>query len=617
MLRILQLHCDSIEYAPTKKEIKSAEEIDPKPEKIDEVVVAFVAVEEGDDSSVGQKAISEIKESMNKVGCKRLLLYPYAHLSSTLAAPSTALSILKEMESSASDIEVSRAPFGWTKSYKVQVKGHPLAENSKIITKGSSEEKTSDALKSESKIKSYWYILTPDGTMTEMSDFNFSKYPNLEVLSKYEAAKKRSVDEPPPHVLLMKKLAIADYEPASDSGNMRFFPNGRLIKSLIERYVTDRVRDYGGYEVETPIMYDSHHPSMESYFNRFPARQYNINSEGKKLFLRFAACFGQFLMANDFQLSYKNLPYRLYELTRYSFRREQSGELVGLRRLRAFTMPDCHAFCKDIPQAIEELKVRFDLSKSVIKELGIDESDYEMAIRFTEDFYNENKSLIQQMVQKHGKPVLVEMWKEKFFYFVLKWEFNYIDNLGKASALSTDQIDVENGDRYGIKFIDEHNVSQHPIILHNSPSGAIERVIYAILEKAAMDSKKGKKPELPLWLAPTQVRIIPLKEEFLDFSQKLCQKISDKEIRVDIDDRNESIGKRIREAEKEWIRYIIVIGEKEVASSNLSIRDRMTGQTTDVSFDDFVNKIKEATKGKPFSKLNVPLYLSKRPQIMV
>ena len=616
-MRILQLHCDSIEYTPTKKEIKSAEEIDPKPEKIDEVVVAFVAVEEGDDSSVGQKAILEIKESMNKVGCKRLLLYPYAHLSSTLAAPSTALSILKEMESSATDITVSRAPFGWTKSYKVQVKGHPLAENSKVITKGSSEEKTSDALKSESKIKSYWYILSPDGTMSEVSDFNFSKFSNLEVLSKYEVAKKRSVDEPPPHVLLMKKLAIADYEPASDSGNMRFFPNGRLIKSLIERYVTDRVRDYGGYEVETPIMYDSHHPSMESYFNRFPARQYNINSEGKKLFLRFAACFGQFLMANDFQLSYKNLPYRLYELTRYSFRREQSGELVGLRRLRAFTMPDCHAFCKDIPQAIEELKTRFDLSKSVIKDLGIEESDYEMAIRFTEDFYNENKSLIQQMVQKHGKPVLVEMWKEKFFYFVLKWEFNYIDNLGKASALSTDQIDVENGARYGIKFIDEHNVAQHPIILHNSPSGAIERVIYALLEKAAMDSKKGKKPELPLWLAPTQVRVIPLKEDFLDYSLKLSEKISEKEIRVDIDDRNESIGKRIREAEKEWIRYIIVIGEKEVASSNLSIRDRMTGQTHDLPFDDFINEIKENTKGKPFAKLNLPLYLSKRPQIMV
>ena len=91
-------------------------------------------------------------------------------------------------------------------------------------------------------------------------------------------------------------------------------------------------------------------------FNRFPARQYNIDADGKKLFLRFAACFGQFLMAHDFQMSYKNLPYRLYELTRYSFRREQSGELVGLRRLRAFTMPDCHAFCKDIRKRLMNLE---------------------------------------------------------------------------------------------------------------------------------------------------------------------------------------------------------------------------------------------------------------------
>ena len=415
----------------------------------------------------------------------------------------------------------------------------------------------------------------------------------------------------------MKKMAIADYEPASDSGNMRFFPNGRLIKSLIERYVTDRVKEYGGYEVETPIMYDSHHPSMVSYFNRFPARQYNIDSEGKKLFLRFAACFGQFLMANEFQMSYKNLPYRLYELTRYSFRREQSGELVGLRRLRAFTMPDCHAFCKDLKQAMDEIKVRFDLSQSVLHELGIEESDYEMAIRFTEDFYNDNKSSIDELVKKHGKPVLVEMWKEKFFYFVLKWEFNYVDNLGKASALSTDQIDVENGNRYGIEFIDENNEHRHPIILHNSPSGAIERIIYATLEKAAKDIKEGKKPQYPLWLAPTQVRIIPLKEEFYDFCNTLSDQISAHDVRVDIDDRNESIGKRIREAEKEWIQYILVIGDKEAHSTNLSIRDRKTGNVRDISFDDFVSEIKTQTNGKPYTGLNLPKYLSKRPQIMV
>lgn len=622
-MRILQLHCDSIEYTPTKKEIKSAEDIEnPQTQRLEEIVVAFVAIEDGDDSSVAKNAISQIKNSMEKIGCKKLLLYPYAHLSSNLAKPSTAMSLLKEMESEASDLEVSHSPFGWTKSYKVQVKGHPLAESSKVVTKDSTgtkdeEDDTSDALKGESTIRSYWKIMSPDGTMTNIGDFDFSNHKKLEVLAKYESAKQRQVDEPPPHVALMKKLAIADYEPASDSGNMRFFPNGRLMKSLIERYVTDRVKEYGGYEVETPIMYDSEHPSMVSYFNRFPARQYNIDSEGKKLFLRFAACFGQFLMANQFQMSYKNLPYKLYELTRYSFRREQSGELVGLRRLRAFTMPDCHAFCKDIPQAVDEIKVRFDLSQSVLKELGINESDYDMAIRFTEDFYNENKSSIEELVKKHGRPVLVEMWKEKFFYFVLKWEFNFIDNLGKASALSTDQIDVENGDRYGIEFVDENNTAQHPIILHNSPSGAIERIIYALLEKAAEDSKKGKKPQLPLWLAPTQVRIIPLKEEFSDYCNDLCGKISAQNVRVDVDDRNESIGKRIREAEKEWIQYILVIGEKEAGSENLSIRDRQTGDVREVSFDDFMNEINEQTSGKPFTGLNQSQHLSKRPQLMV
>jgi len=620
-MRILQLHCDSIEYTPTKKEIKSAEDIEnPQTQRLEELVVVFVAIEDGDDSSVAQNAITQIKNSMEKIGCKKLLLYPYAHLSSNLAKPSTAMSLLKEMESGASELEVSHSPFGWTKSYKLQVKGHPLAESSKVVTKDSESkdtEITSDALKGESTIRSYWKILSPDGTLTNIGDFDFSNHKKLEILAKYESAKSRAVDQPPPHVALMKKLGIADYEPASDSGNMRFFPNGRLIKSLIERYVTDRVKEYGGYEVETPIMYDSEHPSMVSYFNRFPARQYNIDSEGKKLFLRFAACFGQFLMANHFQLSYKNLPYKLYELTRYSFRREQSGELVGLRRLRAFTMPDCHAFCKDIPQAVDEIKVRFDLSQSVLRELGIEESDYEMAIRFTEDFYNGNKSSIEELVKKHGRPVLVEMWKEKFFYFVLKWEFNFIDNLGKASALSTDQIDVENGDRYGIEFIDENNSAQHPIILHNSPSGAIERIIYALLEKAAKDSKEGRKAQLPLWLAPTQIRIIPLNEEFYDFCEKLTDRLSANNIRVDIDDRNGSIGKRIRDAEKEWIQYILVIGEKEANSENLSVRDRQTGKVKEISFDDFLSEINNQTKEKPFTGLNMPKHLSKRPQLMV
>jgi len=216
-----------------------AEDIkNPETQRFEEIVVAFIAIEDGDDSSVVQNAISQIKNSMEKIGCKKLLLYPYAHLSSNLAKPSVAMTLLKEMEDNASGLEVSHSPFGWTKSYNVKVKGHPLAESSKVITKDSTDSKdegdTSEALKGESKIRSYWKIMSTDGVMTNIADFDFSNHKKLEILAKYESAKQRSVDEPPPHVALMKKMTIADYEPASDSGNLRFFPNGRLIKSLIE-----------------------------------------------------------------------------------------------------------------------------------------------------------------------------------------------------------------------------------------------------------------------------------------------------------------------------------------------------------------------------------------------
>ncbi|MDC0243014.1 His/Gly/Thr/Pro-type tRNA ligase C-terminal domain-containing protein, partial [Nitrosopumilus sp.] len=135
--------------------------------------------------------------------------------------------------------------------------------------------------------------------------------------------------------------------------------------------------------------------------------------------------------------------------------------------------------------------------------------------------------------------------------------------------------------------------------------------------KAATDSHEGRKPQFPLWLSPTQVRIIPLKEEFYDFCEKLSDKISDNSVRVDIDDRNESIGKRIREAEKEWIRYILVIGEKEANSENLSIRDRKTGAVRELAFDEFITEINEQTKDKPFTGLNFPKHISKRPNLMV
>ncbi len=628
-MRLLQLHSDFIEYEPIEKEIRDAEEIALQSKiRLEDLVVAFVAVENRDDESVAKMAVDEIKKYLDTVKSSRLLVYPYAHLSSDLAPPALAIDMIKSVESFAkgSIKQVYRAPFGWTKSFNIKVKGHPMAENSKKISKEdehkhsdpSHREKESSALKDEEKLQSFWYILQPGGQMTPVSKYNFKKQDqNLQMLVNYDISKNRAVNEQPVHIRLMKKLAIADYEPASDAGNIRFYPKGRLMKSLIEQYITRRVMEYGGIEVETPIMYDTKHPSLQSYFNRFPARQYSITSDDKHLFLRFAACFGQFLMAKDFNISYKHLPLKLYELTRYSFRREKSGELVGLRRLRAFTMPDCHAFCRDLDQAKDEFLKRFDLSITVLADLGLTIKDVEMAIRFTEDFYNENKDFINSLINRFGRPVLVETWKERFFYFTLKWEFNFIDGLGKASALSTDQIDVENGARYNVEFVEEDGTKKNPIILHNSPSGAVERIIYALLEKSAKISKEGGIASLPLWLSHTQVRVIPVSQEHIVHCEKVLAELTENQIRADIDDRDETVGKKIRESETEWVRYTVVIGDKEINSDKLIVRDRNEGKQREITLHHLINEVKAQTRDKPYLPLNLPQRLSARPQIIV
>ena len=197
----------------------------------------------------------------------------------------------------------------------------------------------------------------------------------------------------------------------------------------------------------------------------------------------------------------------------------------------------------------------------------------------------------------------------------MKWEFNFIDNLKKASALSTDQIDVENAKRYQITFVDERGDKKEPIILHNSPSGAIERVLYALLEKSARVSRAGEKPSFPLWLSHTQVRIIPVNKEHLLHCDRLSEEFSTNFVRADIDDRDESISKKIRESETEWIRYTLVIGNNELQTGTLVVRDRHLTQKRKLQLHDLIDEIHSQTKDKPYLPLNLPKYLSMRPII--
>ncbi|MEM3422265.1 MAG: threonine--tRNA ligase [Candidatus Bilamarchaeaceae archaeon] len=622
-MRILTIHADFIEVEPVKKAIADAEKIESQERKrYEEILVVFTAVELGDEDVSGSaKALAREADAVAKqVKTKRVLLYPLVHLTSKPSSPRIASTVVLKAEEELKKMgyEAFHSPFGWYKAYTLKCKGHPLSELSREFRaseqkKEEKEEEVSASLKQEAVLKSRFYIMDLDGNLHDIDKFDYKKYLNLKKFAIYETKKVRAYEKEPPHITLMKEHRIIDYEPGSDPGNFRYLPKGKLIKKLLEKRISDIcVKTCGALEVETPIMYDFEHPSLKKYLNRFPARQYLVISDDKRLFLRFAACFGQFLAAHDMVMSYKHLPLKMYELTRYSFRREQSGELAGLKRLRAFTMPDMHTFAADITQAKEEFEKQYDIGLAFLKELGL---EAEVGFRIQEDFFNENKDWYIRMVRKAGKPILVEMFKERYAYFITKFEFNFVDAMDKASALTTVQIDVENAETYDISYVDKDGNKKRPLILHASLSGSLERDIYALLEKEAMKMKEGKKAMLPLWLSPTQIRIIPVSEAQNQVAKEVYRKIAEAPVRVDIDDRNETLGKKIREAEKEWIPYIAVIGEKEAKDGTLTITIRESGEKKVMKVEEVVNEITNKTKGMPFEVLSLPPELSKRPYI--
>jgi len=617
-MKLLLIHSDFIEYEVKEKAIPHPEEVKTTKDRLDEALTVFIAVEKVDEKSPIQaveEAVREIIKTAEQLKVKNIMLYPYAHLSSNLASAKAGkdILVLLEQEVKKQKFTVKRSPFGWYKAFTISCKGHPLSELSREIIPG--EEKK--VVEKQREIISQWCILTPNGELIDADKFNFSGHDELKLLYEYESSGTRKVVGEPPHVKMMQSQELVDYEPASDSGNFRWYPKGHMIKELLEQHINNMVRDIGGMQVETPIMYDLEHPALSEYVKKFPARQYIVKSD-KDFFLRFAACFGQYMIAHDMTISYRNLPLRLYELTHYSFRREQSGEVSGLKRLRAFTMPDLHTFCQDLPQATEEFKRQFSTAMRWMNSLNLDS---EVALRFVKEFYEKNKILAQDLAKLAGKPILIELWNERYYYFVMKFEFNVIDSMKKASALSTVQIDVENGKRFNITYADEKGEKQHPFILHTSISGSIDRNLYALLEREAIKMNQGKKPMLPLWLSPTQVRFIPVADEFVSDCEKFIDELNKISlfyfIRSDIDDREESVGRKIRDAEKEWIPYIVVVGEKERKEKTVSPRVRTSALgegDKPYTISQLHSLILERVKDFPQQKLPLALYLSKRPK---
>lgn len=587
--------------------------------ELDEVLVAFVSVEKADKAGpqqVADQAVGLIDDTAHDLGAKRVMIYPYAHLASDLAPPRVAFGVVERIHAelaSRSDLEVQRAPFGFYKSFEIACKGHPMSELARTLIPGSAEAgdtadtHESKAIAAEKTLLSEWRIYQPDGSFVLADDFDFAGHDGLRKLFAYEREGTRAAEDAPPHIRLMREQELVGYEPASDAGNMRWYPKGMLVKRLLEQHVTRMVVDYGAMEVETPIMYDYGHPALAKYLDRFPARQYVVNSDDKEYFLRFAACFGQYMILHDMVTSHRHLPVRLYELTHYSFRREQGGEVAGLRRLRSFTMPDMHSMVRDMDMAKSEFLEQVKLCLRWLDDIGVDCTP---AIRFVRSFADEHPEFLADLMRTIDRPALIELWDERFFYFVAKFEMNFIDTADKAACLSTVQIDVENTERFGIDYVAEDGTKQRPLLMHTSVSGSVDRNVYAMLENQAMRVVRGEKAQWPVWLAPVQVRLLPVSDSHVEGALGLASRIP---FRVDVDDRNLKLGKKVREAEREWVPYTIVVGARELSGEGaLTVRPRV-GEQVEMTFDELLQRLRDETAGKPALPANTPTSVSRRP----
>jgi len=326
--------------------------------------------------------------------------------------------------------------------------------------------------------------------------------------------------------------------------------------------------------------------------------------------LRFAACFGMFSIMRDMHISPNTLPMKMYELSTYSFRHEQKGEVIGLKRLRSFTMPDMHSLCTDMPEAMQCFEEQLAMGWQTGRDF---ETKLVAAFRCTKDFYDTNEAWVKKIVKESDCPMLIEILSERVHYWEAKIDLAAIDGQNRPIENPTVQIDVESSTRFNIKYHKDDGTVVHPPILHCSPTGSVERVICAILENISMQ----KVPALPTWLSPVQARVIPVAERHTAFAEEVCITLNAAQVRCDLDDREESVGKKVREAGMDWVPYVIVVGDDEIAHKHLTITVRKKSQPNkpfkeQMTVDALAAAVKTETGGKPFRPLYTPRRLSKK-----
>ncbi len=604
-MKVIYLHADYIRYKPVKKAIEEADEVKEGEKEIKECLVCFVTVERSDEKAkkkIVEKFLENLREVASRLKVSRIVIYPYAHLSKELANPIDAKEILQGIfEECSKEFECYKAPFGWYKEFEIRVKGHPLAEALRII-KGEEEIKRS--------VEKEYYII--DGErIGKVEEFDLNKFnEEFRIMVEKEALGKELQGGEPELLKLMKRFGF-EWEEMSDYGHMRYGPKASLMMDLVMEYARNVCLDFGRknnmpvFVIKGTNMFNLNEKPIKEHAELFGDRLYEIETDKGRMILRYAACFQQFAMAKDWTISYKEIPFGMLEIAD-SYRFEQRGEVDLTFRMRKFWMPDMHVFCKDEEQAKEYLlKLHDRIMEEVEGKLG---ERYEILVNVSSPEQLERyKEYLIELSKKANRPLLICVYKgNSNYYWTLNIEYHIIDYLKRPREIGTVQIDIGNAKRFEITYYDENSQKKYPTILHTAILGSVERYVYTLLNRAFKEKK------LPTWFSPSQVRIIPVSENYIEFAERIASEIEKEGFRVEIDDRNLTVSRKIRDAELDWVNYTIVVGEKEIKSEKLPVRIRGEG-IVEMTVGELIERLKKETEGYPKIGLYWSKYLSRNP----
>ncbi|MBI4021280.1 MAG: threonine--tRNA ligase [Candidatus Aenigmarchaeota archaeon] len=536
-MKLLLIHADHIEWAAVKKAIPAAEEAGSG--TADEALVAFCAVEKGDEKDlpkVVEQAAAEILNVAGQVKAKSLVLYPYAHLSSQLSSPGAALQGLKDLERALhGKLPVTRAPFGWYKSFTLQAKGHPLAELSRTITAEGRQP-----LKPR-----------PAGKI---------------ILDRRELP-------PNDHRILGEDLKIFHLADEIGAGLPLWLPNGETIRHELVEFMRKTEERWGYRYVSTPHIAKGDIFHATGHLPYYRDTMYApIDIDGQEFYLKPMNCPHHHMIFRKLVTSYRDLPLRLAE-PGMTYRYELSGVTYGLLRVRAFTQNDSHIYV-----TADQLKVEFtrvlQLFDEVYKVMHIKDYWFRLSLpdfqknpdKFTGDpqAWEHASAEIRAAMREHGAKFVEEIGEAAFYG--PKIDVQIKNAQGKEETIATSQVDIVVPARLGLTYTDRDDQKRPVIIIHRAILGSYERFIGFLLEQTA--------GALPVWLAPVQVRVLSFTERNAAAAEALVQELRERGIRAEADVHDHTVEYKVRDAEVMKVPYIVVIGDKEAEAGTLAVRER-------------------------------------------